>query len=262
MRFADKLSFLLHLTETSNKELAAALSVNPSLISLLRTGKRELPKNPAYLHQMAAFFARHSAADFKRHALSEMLNQASISPTMPTDVLTTYLENWLRGDSSAVDDILEGIHTVPHSSEALEVFPPIPCPENQTAFFYGEEGRREVTKRVLAELRSMETPGTILTVIDDNLEWLLSDYVLTNQMQANLLELMKRGFTFYQIMPPLNFINRYAESLKFWLPLYATGQMKVYYYPRLRGNLYRHSIIVIPGPLCSVCFRSRSGQQQ
>ena len=48
-------------------------------------------------------------------------------------------------------------------------------------------------------------------------------------------------------MPPLNYINRYAESLQFWLPLYATGKTKVYYYPRLRDNLYRHSMIVEPG---------------
>ena len=48
-------------------------------------------------------------------------------------------------------------------------------------------------------------------------------------------------------MPPLNYINRYTESLQFWRPMYATGQTSVYYYPRLRGNLYRHSIIVVPG---------------
>ena len=29
--------------------------------------------------------------------------------------------------------------------------------------------------------------------------------------------------------------------------IFSTGRMKVYYYPRLRGNLYRHSIIVVPG---------------
>ena len=44
MPFAEKLSFLMHITETSNKELAAELSVDPSLISLMRTGKRNLPR--------------------------------------------------------------------------------------------------------------------------------------------------------------------------------------------------------------------------
>ena len=114
-------------------------------------------------------------------------------------------------------------------------------------FFYGEAGRREAMQRMMDQMRRMETPGTILTVVDDNLEWLLSDYRLTRRIQSGYLELLDRGFSFCQIMPPLNYINRYTESLQFWLPLYATGQVRVYYYPRLRGNLYRHSIIVVPG---------------
>ena len=100
---------------------------------------------------------------------------------------------------------------------------------------------------MMQEMQQMESPGSVLTVVDDNLEWLLSDYLLAKKIQAGFLGLSERGFSFYQIMPPLNYINRYAESLQFWLPLYVTGQTKVYYYPRLRGNLYRHSIIVVPG---------------
>ena len=44
-------------------------------------------------------------------------------------------------------------------------------------------------------------------------------------------------------------MNRYVESLRYWLPIYASGQAKVYYYPRLRDNLYRRSLILMPG-LC------------
>ena len=98
----------------------------------------------------------------------------------------------------------------------------------------------------------IEKPGTMLIVVDDNLEWLLSDYPFTKWLQNSFLELANRGWDFLQIMPPMNFINRYTESLRFWLPIYATGRMKVYYYPRLRGNLYRHSIAVVPG--CCVQF--------
>ena len=85
----------------------------------------------------------------------------------------------------------------------------------------------------------------------------MSDYVLAKKLQANLPEILDKGFTFTQIIPPMNYINRYAESLQFWLPLYATGKTNAYYYPRLRGNLYRHSIIVVPG--CCVQYASAVG---
>ena len=96
-------------------------------------------------------------------------------------------------------------------------------------------------------LRQAEGPSSVLMVSDDNLEWLLSNYMLTRQLQSDLLELMNKGITFHQIMPAMNFINRYTEAMQFWLPMYATGQMKVYYYPRLRDNLYRRSIVIVPG---------------
>ena len=248
--FSEKLSFLMRIAETSNKELAAELSVDPSMISLMRTGKRKLSKNPAQARKMAAFFARRCPAAFQRQALSEMIGQVSISPSMPIEALTSTLENWLKGeDSTLADTILTGIQTLPGQERVFSSSFPGPASslKNQTLFFYGEEGRREVIARSMQVLQDMESPGSILTVVDDNLEWLLSDYSLTKEIQNDFLELLERGFTFCQIMPPLNYINRYTESLQFWLPIYATGQAKVYYYPRLRGNLYRHSMIVVPG---------------
>ena len=70
MTFSAKLSFLMHITEVSNKELAAELSVDPSLISLMRSGKRKLSRNPEQAKRMAAFFAKRCTAPYQRQALS------------------------------------------------------------------------------------------------------------------------------------------------------------------------------------------------
>ena len=264
MPFAEKLSFLMHITQTSNKELAAELGVDPSMISLLRTGKRRPSKKSGQALRMAEYFARRCPAAFQRQALSEMLGQASISPTMPAEALADALAHWLQGeDVQLAEAILSSIGTLPLQAErAAETPVPAAAPESQTRFFYGEAGRREVMALMMQQLLEMESPGQVLTVVDDNLEWLLSDYPLMRRIQSGFLQLLERGFFFHQIMPPLNYINRYAESLQFWLPIYTTGQAKVYYYPRLRGNLYRHSIIVVPGRCvqyaCSVALGSTS----
>lgn len=39
MQFSNKLNFLMSITNTSNKELAEGITVDRSLVSLLRTGK-------------------------------------------------------------------------------------------------------------------------------------------------------------------------------------------------------------------------------
>ena len=156
MPFAEKLSFLMHITETSNKELAAELSVDPSLISLMRTGKRKLSKNPAQVRKMAVFFARRSPAAFQRQALSEMLEQASISPSMPTEALAASLESWLQGERPITDMFLSGFQSLPEQPHDTESLPaPPPTAEGQTLFFYGEAGRQECMSRVMQEIRSM-----------------------------------------------------------------------------------------------------------
>ena len=79
MQFSNKLNFLMNITNTSNKELAEGISVDRSLISLLRSGKRKTPRNHDHIRNMASFFARRCSADFQFHALAEMLEKPELS---------------------------------------------------------------------------------------------------------------------------------------------------------------------------------------
>ncbi|MGN0312434.1 MAG: hypothetical protein ACI4CC_06625 [Lachnospiraceae bacterium] len=247
MQFSDKLVFLMNITMTSNKELATGISVDPSLISLFRTGKRKQPQHPGHIKNMAHFFAKKCSGEFQRNALAEMMDLASVRSSMPTQVLERHLENWLEKDSDFVDSLMDNISTIPTN------LPPVPEesefsePYRDASFFFGEEGRREVMKKMMQIIRSTKNPGTLLISSDDNLEWLLSDYTLTKQILSNMLEIVDRGFTIIHIMPAMNFMPRFTDSLRFWLPIYATGKVQVYYYPRFRDTLYRRSIIVQPG---------------
>lgn len=248
MRFADKLSYLMSITQTSNKLLASELGIDRSLVSMMRTGTRGMPRKKETVRNMAVFFARHSTADFQRRAIAEMLGQTMLSSAVPVDVLADSLEKWLRGELGLVEQIVEGIGEMPVATPiSLEGMATAPAPSKGADFYYGEEGRRESLRLLMRALRGLEKPCSLLMVVDDNLEWLLSDYVLMRQTRADLLDLVERGFTICQIMPPMNYVNRYTESLKFWLPVYATGKVNVYYYPRLRGNLYRHTSVTVPG---------------
>ena len=49
MVFKDKLSFLMGLTETKNRQLAKAITVDPSLVSRFRSGNRTPPDNAEYI---------------------------------------------------------------------------------------------------------------------------------------------------------------------------------------------------------------------
>ena len=252
MNYAEKLSFLMHISGATNKELAQELSLDPSMISLMRSGKRKLPRNPDQVRKMAVYFARRCSAPFQRHALSETMNLRSISVSMPIETLSTYVESWLQSENMVLaGSFLSGITGFADSEPQLPEFFPAQVSvaegDAHTRFFFGTEGRKEAIVQLAQVCRDIQSPATILTAVEDNMDWLMSDYTQSRKAQSFLLDLLKRGFTIQQIIPPLTYLNRYAESLQFWMPLYATGKISAYFYPRLRGNLYRHSIIVVPG---------------
>lgn len=255
MQFSDKLNFLVQITQTTNKELAAELSVDRSLISLLRNGKRGLPRKRELVEKMALFFAHRCTAEFQRHALSEMLGQTALRSGMPPEVLAGHLEKWLTADSDLVVQMLDSMAVRPVRTEDWQPGSAFPPTSGETVFLYGEDGRREAARLMVEATRTMDTPGSYLVTSDENLDWLLSDYALTQQVQAELLRIIEAGFTFHQIMPAMNFASRYAEALQFWLPLYSTGKLHVHYYPRLRDNLYRLSATIVPGR----CVRFSTG---
>lgn len=58
MDFSSKLNFLMNITQTSNKELAKSIYVDPSLISHLKSGNRKRPHNHQHIVNMAEFFAK------------------------------------------------------------------------------------------------------------------------------------------------------------------------------------------------------------
>lgn len=49
--------------------------------------------------------------------------------------------------------------------------------------------------RMMNEMRQMPTTSSVLAVVDDNLEWLLSDDLLTKSIQARFMELSERSFS-------------------------------------------------------------------
>lgn len=252
MDFSSKLNFLMNITQTSNKELAKSIYVDPSLISHLKSGNRKKPHNYQHIVNMAEFFAKKSQADFQRNAIAEMLGKVSVSTSMPNHMLAKYLENWLLNDGDSTDimeNILGNIDKVSENNDSIYITHNNQIdlhPDKESEFFFGDQGRREVIQLIFEKLLSMEKPCDIFITSDDNLEWLLYDYSLTKKIQAQLISVLQKGFTFYQIMPAINFLPQYTDSLQFWLPMYSTGRVKVFYYPRLRDNIYRRSVFIIP----------------
>lgn len=250
MQFSNKLNFLMNITNTSNKELAEGISVDRSLISLLRSGRRKTPRNHEHIRHMASFFAKRCSADFQFHALAEMLEKPELRPDISDEALSDQLYIWMLGDTQMIEHIFENISRPSTASHVKQEHTPIYLctpQDGQTHFFFGNEGLRESLRHMLDTVLQIDQPCPIYLASDANMEWLFEDYLFMNDFSEAVCKIFQKGFTLCHIMPSLNYMNRYVESLRYWLPIYASGQAEVYYYPRLRDNLYRRSLAIFPG---------------
>ena len=255
MTFQEKLQFLMKITQTSNKELAENISVDPSLISLLRNGRRKMPQNLSHVRKMAAYFARHCSADYQRQAIAEMLDIAALRSTIPVDRLEQILFDWLCGKEDPVYRLLNVLAETPVSDP---VSSPSLCPEEEIPrvetsqipeyqFFYGDSGRREALHQSLHFPIDDPASAEFLVISDESVNWLMSDYPLRKNYSRQFVQALEKGMRIRQIMPSMNLLSRCVDSVRQWLPLYATGQVDAYYYPRLRDGLYSRSMLILPG---------------
>ncbi len=248
MEFCDKLNILMKITQTTNKRLAAEISVDPSLISLLRNGRRGMPRNREHIKNIAFYFASLCTADYQRKALAEITGIASIGTETPVKVLAMQLERWLTDETDIVDSIIDGLQLDKHIKDEEPASEQKAVSPEKTVFYYGDDGRQEALRHVF----SIIDGGPVGIYDNTDLNWAVSDYQFALELIAKIKKHLKNGCTFTQILPPVSRMDSYSESLKFMLPIYASGRAKVYYYPRIQSPPYFHSIIVAPGQ-CVMC---------
>ena len=248
MQFYEKMDFLLNLTHTSNRMLAHELQVDPSLISRLRTGTRGLPHNRDHLKTMSVCFVKRCATEYQRQALFEIIGLKP-SLTIKQDQLSEILYYWLCGETVEAEGLMKtveafNLETVnPRQTAEAEVL------TSGNILYYGNEGKRAAARTVYQHMFSLSGANTIYILADETDTWISEDFGFSETLQNWALHLLRRGIKICHIAPPAGSIDQAFESMSRWLPLYMHGQISTYYYPRFRDNVYRRTLIVVPGEI-------------
>lgn len=248
MDFGTKMDFLIRLSQIKNKELAAEMSVDRSLISLLRTGKRGMPKNKLHIKHMAESFAKRITTDFQRQALFEVTGFPVLRTELSSDILAAQLQRWLMGNIDIVEHILNEI--VQDTACPPEIGLPSYSSSEETLFFYGDSGKREAFRYMMSIIE-----GGMIGVFDNtDLSWIYSDPFFSAEVQSLIKTKIQNDSTFTQILPPISNINCYTDSLRFLLPVYTMGNVNVSYYPRINNVPQNMTMVVAPGQCVSYSY--------
>lgn len=259
MNFADKLVFLLSVTHTSNIKLAKAINVDPSMISRLRKGRRNIPRNINHIKAMAKYFAKRCNGEYQRFTLAEILGMERIRTFTEEQLIEDVLLEWLSGTMNdginnaglflrAIDCCMIPNNKGESDIDKNDVFnldsKRIKQVEDGINTFFGNEGKRQALELFLSRILEQKKSCIIKITTDENTEWLLENSEYTKYLSKILNKLINMKCYFKIIIPAVTNLNGILELMNLWLPYILSGNIDMYYYPRLKDGLFRRTLFI------------------
>ncbi|MDD2956241.1 MAG: transcriptional regulator [Oscillospiraceae bacterium] len=250
MTFADKLNFLMTVTQTSNSALAHSVALDASYISRLRSGKRFMPKDAGVIRSMAAMLARHCSEDYQKKAISDVLKLKNLPGNAAA--LAGALADWLlhdrTGDAEQVGRFLSGLSGL--GSRPAPIHPredcTLPFPLDDVSVYYGVPGKRRAAEYFLAEVAARETPQTLLLFSDEDTSWMTADPGYAQKWAALMVSVLSRGNKIKIIHTISRDLDEMLNAISQWMPLYMSGLIEPYFYPKKRDGVFKRTLFIAP----------------
>lgn len=265
MKFCDKLNFLLDITKTTNSVLAHASSLDASYISRLRNGSRPIPRNEEIVLHMAVCFARNCAEEYQQKAIADTMGL----PTLPVDMdeRTQTILNWLLMDSkstsrsmtrfiSGLDSLPVGPISISPLLKADMIFQSRPVD-----FYYGVDGKRQAVLNMMLEVAQRAKPQTLLLFSDEEMTWMMADPDYSRQLTMLMFEVLSRGNRIHIIHSIQRNLDEMLNAIGSWIPLYMTGQIEPFFYPKKRDGVFQRTLFVAPAT-AAVISASTGGKSE
>jgi hypothetical protein len=242
----------MDITNTNNLTLANAIDVDPSMISLIRTGRRGIPRNKSHVQKMAQYFADHIGSNMQLQQLSEALEFPKLNTSFQAQDMPKLLYNWMCGTadySNSLQDFGRSIDKAEDNAENKTISSALYFADQtgsrQNEIYIGNEGKLKALCDFYEYTLSLEEPSTIYITCDENPEWYAYDIQVAQRTSEYRRRIMAKGWKICHILPPVSSPDFYS-ILGRWIPSYLTGNIDVFYYPRVRDYLFRQTIFVIP----------------
>jgi len=254
MTFSDKLSILMKVQNTTNSRLAKAIAVDASLISRWRSGSRVPANDSPHIPSIAVYFSEQAKMDYQKAALYEVMKAPYNARNMEGS-LAEMLMRWLS-DSQAhqqqgVNAFLDKLGLFTRQKQNLTVFPSSGSAASGTPLqgevYYGIRGKQDGVLHFLHTVAAQSKPVELLLYSDESMEWLSKDRAFYMQWGALLTEIIRKGSRIKIIHTVDRDVTEMLAAIDRWLPLYMTGAIEPYYYPKHREHIFRRTLFIAPG---------------
>ncbi len=248
--FSERFDALMRIAEVPNSLLGRAVNMNGSHIGRLRSGARPLPKKHEYLSEMCLYLARHITKEYQFIALQRLTGiQSAVFSHAPS--AAQYLEEWLleqdAGTAAATGRLISSFSRLASSAPS---FPAMDAsgemPQKHAPCFYGNAGKRKAVEQFFLMILQEEKPQTLLLFSDENMAWLYEDAAFSARWAELFIQVLRKGNRVRIIHTVARDMNEMLEAVTKWIPIYMTGMIEPYCYPRLRDGLFQRTMFIAP----------------
>jgi len=255
MTFAEKLDTIMNITNATNSGLSMQISIDASLVSRFRHGKRTPPKKAKYMLKMASYFSQRITTDYQKSALCEIINIDS--KDFPTDQkkISELIYQWLTEENityqKGAQDIINSLtqfqfKKVPQISDD-EIMQKIENYISGNKVLYDIQGKQNAVLSFLSLVIRSNPSQTLLLYSDENMDWLTNDREFTMKWAALMSQVIMRGNKIKIIHNINRNIDEVFMAIKQWLPLYLSGAILPFYYPKTRDGVFKRTLFIAPG---------------
>ena len=252
MKSYEKLDLVMNITNTQNNLLGKALSFDASYVSRIRNGKRNIPNNMPFLHSAAEILNQRITKKQQISALEDIICRGNKWPE-DKETACELLYQWLLQENgeekSKVPEALAALSLT--ADPNFKTTSKSERKEEETAqsthYFFGNPGKRKAVFQFLSRLAASQEPQTLLLYSDEEFDWMYEDEAFAPKWTMLMTEIAKHGGKIKIIHTISRSSGEMLTALQKWIPLYMSGIIESYYYPKLLDRVFRRSLFIAKG---------------
>ena len=109
------------------------------------------------------------------------------------------------------------------------------------------EGKRRAAEFFLMEVIAQDKPQTLLLYSDEATDWMAADKDFAAKWADLMVRVLSKGIRITIIHTVSRDLDEMLNAIQQWMPLYMTGLIEPYYYPKKRDGLFKRTLFIAPG---------------
>ncbi len=259
-KFRDNLNRLISALSISVAALARGINYDASLISRIRTGKRQ----PTDVEKLGGEIATYVAAKYRdensKSVVADLLSCA-LETISNTEAYRDELLKWLISNENVSEDsslkflkdlndfnLDEYIKAV-HFDEFKVPSVPFQFPASKS--YAGLEGYKQAELDWLKATVLSKSTEPVIMYSNMPMDEVAKDLDFGKKWMFGMALMLKKGLHIHQIHNLDRSINDMMLGLESWIPLYMTGQISPYYFKNINNTVFLNFFRVSGKAACS-----------